>query len=279
MTEPFRLMNDLYILDSWMKKNSGLVAGFTTRNGGKSSEPFRSMNLAFHVNDNSDDVCENRRILAKKIGFPLQQWVSAEQTHGKNIRRITQNDRGKGALRYEDSIKDTDGFYTEEKGVLLTMCYADCVPIYFLAPKQQRIGIVHSGWKGTVQKIAGEMAAKWLSDGIDPTELFAAIGPSICQNCYQVDDRVIQQVDAVLSPNDDIPYVETEKGRYQLDLKALNRTILENAGLPKENILVTSLCTSCHHEFYSHRRDNGKTGRMLGFIGWNKEVSHLESSR
>lgn len=69
MTEPFRLMNDLYILDSWMKNNSGLVAGFTTRNGGKSSEPFRSMNLAFHVNDNSDDVCENRRILAKRSGF------------------------------------------------------------------------------------------------------------------------------------------------------------------------------------------------------------------
>jgi YfiH family protein len=278
MTEPFRLMDDLYILDSWMKKCSGLVAGFTTRNGGISSEPFHSMNLAFHVNDNSDDVCENRRILAKKIGFPIQQWVSAEQTHGKNLRQISKNDRGKGALRYEDSIKDTDGFYTEEKGVLLTMCYADCVPIYFLAPKWQRIGIVHSGWKGTVQKIAGEMVAKWLSDGIDPSELFAAIGPSICQNCYQVDDRVIQKVNAVLSPNDDIPYVETEKGRYQLDLKALNRIILEKAGLPKENILVTSLCTSCHHEFYSHRRDNGKTGRMLGFIGW-KEDSHLESSR
>ncbi|MBE3568665.1 MAG: peptidoglycan editing factor PgeF [Bacillales bacterium] len=278
MTEPFRLMNDLYVLDSWMKKYSGLVAGFTTRNGGISSEPFHRMNLAFHVNDNGDDVCENRRILAKKIGFPLQQWVSAEQTHGKNLRQITKHDRGKGALRYEDTIKDTDGFYTEEKGVLLTMCYADCVPIYFLAPKWQRIGIVHSGWKGTVQKIAGEMATKWLSDGIDPTELFVAIGPSICQNCYQVDDRVIRKVNAILSPNDDIPYVETEIGRYQLDLKALNLTILKKAGVPKENILVTSLCTSCHHEFYSHRRDNGKTGRMLGFIGW-KGVSHLESSR
>ena len=278
MTEPFRLKDDLYLLDSWMKKYSGLVAGFTTRNGGISSEPFRSMNLAFHVNDNSDSVCENRRILADKVEFPLSQWVSAEQTHGKNICRITKNDRGKGAVRYEDSIKDTDGFYTEEKGILLTMCYADCVPIYFLAPKWQRIGIVHSGWKGTVQKIAGEMVAKWLDDGIDPTGLFAAIGPSICQNCYQVDDRVIRKVDTVLSSGDEIPYFESEKGRYQLDLKTLNRIILEKAGLPRENILVTSLCTSCHHEFFSHRRDHGKTGRMLGFIGW-KEVFHLESNR
>lgn len=267
MSEPFQKKEkEFFIIENWNQINSRLIAGFTTKLGGQSEEQFASLNFGFHVGDDQKSVQSNRKLLSKKLGFSLDHWIGAEQTHDTYIAKVDHADAGKGALEYSSSIQRTDGLYTGEEDILLTLCFADCVPLFFYASNHHIIGIAHAGWKGTVNGIAKEMVDKWNLEGINPEEINVVIGPSICKNCYIVDDRVIEQVNTWVE--DDCPYQEISDGQYHLDLKKLNQMILLKAGVKLENIELTNYCTSCdHQEFFSHRRDHGKTGRMLSFIG------------
>ncbi|XNQ36028.1 polyphenol oxidase family protein [Bacillus sp. 1P10SD] len=138
------------------------------------------------------------------------------------------------------------------------------------------IGTAHAGWKGTVGKIAKEMITAWEKEGIKPEQIFVAIGPSICEKCYIVDERIIKLVENTLDGSRSLPYNLVSEGQFSLDLREVNRQILLASGVPDRNILLTRYCTSCNQEeFFSHRRDQGKTGRMLSFIGWKETADRL----
>lgn len=271
--EPFVLQEKEYlVLSDWVQKYPNLKAGFTTKNGGKSEKDYASLNLGFHVGDSLDTVRINRNIIANKLSFSLNHWVGAEQTHEVKIQKITKNDRGRGAADYTSAWKETDGFFTMEKNILLTLCFADCVPIYFFHPQSGAIGIAHAGWKGTVHGIAGEMIRTFQSEGIEAKDILVAIGPSICENCYIVDERVIKLVKNRLEGVDKKTYNLVSDHQFRLNLKECNKEILLHAGVKIEHIVQTEYCTSCHQEyFYSHRRDHGRTGRLMGFIGWKED--------
>ncbi|HJV17313.1 MAG TPA: peptidoglycan editing factor PgeF [Bacillales bacterium] len=275
--EPFVLQNTSYfILEEWMKRFPGLVAGITAKTSGFSKGEFESLNLGFHVGDELQDVLNNRKKISSQIGFPLEKWVGAEQTHHDLIRKVHRGDRGKGSDSYDTSFSGTDGFYTDEKGILLTLCFADCVPLFFLAPELGMIGAAHAGWKGTVKQIAKNMVELWQREGIRPEQIFVAIGPSICEKCYIVDKHVIDFVQKILEDVEKKPYNRIKEDQYSLDLREVNQIILLNAGIPAQNILVTEYCSSCNEmQFFSHRRNQGHTGRMLSFIGWKEDSSHL----
>jgi polyphenol oxidase len=275
--EPFVLKTKEYFsLDAWKKEWSDLVVGFTTKNGGVSQHDFSSLNFGFHVGDNMESVCLNKQRLSNLIDFPIDNWVAAEQTHGVHIKKIEKELCGSGSYQYENSIGDTDGFYTMEKGILLTLCFADCVPIYFIDKTTKTIGIAHAGWKGTINGIAKKMVRNWISEGINPKDVLVAIGPSICEKCYIVDDYVIDFVQKILEDVEKKPYNLINKGQYHLNLKDLNKLLLIKAGINESNIYVTDYCSSCNeYEFFSHRRDNGKTGRMMSFIGWKEDSQNL----
>lgn len=270
--DPFVLKEKEYFsLPNWVHIFPDLTVGFTTKNGGNSKAAFDSLNMGFHVKDTAEIVCDNRQILAERLTFPLPNWVGAQQTHEINIKKISKHEKGYGATNYETAFNGIDGFYTFENDILLTLCFADCVPIYFLHGESRAIGIAHAGWKGTVGGIAAEMIRKFQSEGIAANEISVAIGPSICENCYIVDDYVINLVHNKLEDVAILPYTKISAHQYQLNLKECNRLFLIKAGVPSENIQVTNLCTSCQSEhFYSHRRDQGKTGRMVSFIGWKE---------
>lgn len=270
--EPFTQKAEQVLnLSSWSHISDKLVAGFTTKNGGASEGDFKSFNLGLHVNDEDNSVISNRKLLADILRFPPENWVCSEQTHKNSIAKVTKKDLGAGVFTYEDSIKDTDGLYTTEKNILLTLCYADCVPLYFFAPSKQIIGIAHAGWKGTVQDIAGEMIRAWGHEGVKPDGIQAVIGPAIGKCCYIVDDYVINFVKN-LDKIESKPYEIVSDNQYRLDLKELNYQLMVRAGIPPENIQVSSYCTSCENQkFFSHRRDAGKTGRMMSFIGFKED--------
>lgn len=274
--EPFILQQQTFFsLEPWMDQYQGLVAGITTKNGGCSKGDYQSLNFGFHVGDDLQDVRMNRNLLAGTLGFPLHDWVGAEQVHDVAICKVTAADKGKGSASYDDSFKGTDGFYTSEPGILLTLCYADCVPLFFIAPEYGMIGTAHAGWKGTVKQIAVHMVDLWKQEGIDPQQIYITIGPSICKKCYIVDKHVIDLVQKILEGVEQKPYNLIKEAQYELDLREVNRQLLLAAGIPAKNILVTNYCSSCHqHEFFSHRRDHGKTGRMLSFIGWKEDACH-----
>ena len=269
--EPFTLTSkEFFSLEGWEKNNSHLVAGFTTKNGGKSKDNLTSLNMAFHVNDAKETVVNNRQILANKLAFPLTQWVGAEQTHQHNILVVTNDHIGYGSHDYESAIKDTDGLFTFEKNVLLTLCYADCVPLYFIHPGTKAIGIAHAGWQGTVKLIAKEMIDVFTSYKIPVEEIQVAIGPSITERHYIVDDRVITEVDKIITDRNKV-YHLVSPGQYHLNLQEVNKQILLHAGILERNIDITNYCT--FHEdtyFFSHRRDKGNTGRMMSYIGWRE---------
>ncbi|USG67574.1 peptidoglycan editing factor PgeF [Brevibacillus ruminantium] len=274
MNEPFMEQTNAagLRLQEWEKAFPGLVAGFTIRTGGVSAEPYGSFNMGLHVGDDDSHVVTNRRLLAESLEMSFDAWTCADQVHGNRVCEVTAGGAGKESLR--DVIPATDGLFTNKEGVLLTSFYADCVPLYFLDPSSGAIGLAHAGWKGTVSRIAEEMINAFCDTYKTKTEqLCIAIGPSIGGCCYEVDDRVIQEVrkSAREWPH---AVVSLKNGRYMLDLPRLNQEILEECGVAPENILRTGWCTSCRTDlFFSHRKEagvTGKTGRMASFIGWRK---------
>ena len=257
----------------WTEGHPNLVAGFTTKNGGVSKGHFSSMNPAFHVQDVAGDVVSNRKILAERIRVPAERMVGAEQTHETNIAKITAEHAGSGALDYVSALKQTDGLYTRERGVLLTLLFADCVPVFFFAPKHSLIGVAHAGWKGTVGGISKAMVEKWTRvEGVPLEDIYAAIGPSICPKCYMVDKKIIDLLALILEDETKTAYNQITDTQFALDLKKANALILRKSGILNKNIITSGLCTSCDESlFFSHRRDKGRTGRMMGFIGFKEE--------
>ncbi|WP_369902941.1 peptidoglycan editing factor PgeF [Bacillus manliponensis] len=269
MREPFIYKNGILHLQAW-EELGAIIAGFTTKKGGVSRDSFQGMNLGLHVNDDVQHVYENRRILSQTLQIPLKNWVCSEQVHDKYVVKVSKQEKGKGVFSYKDGIPNTDGIYTSEQDVLLTSCYADCVPLYFYAPSYGMVGLAHAGWKGTVLGIANEMIEKWNYEGIPSEDIRVAIGPSIGSCCYVVDDRVLEAAKKVITES--VPYETISDGQYAIDLKEINRLLCRQAGIKEENLIVSSLCTSCEEQlFFSHRRDRGTTGRMLSFIGFKEE--------
>ncbi|QTN01446.1 peptidoglycan editing factor PgeF [Sediminibacillus dalangtanensis] len=268
MKDPFQLSEESVLsIGGWHGLAPGLKAGFTTRQGGGSLPPYDTFNLGLHVKDDPDTVIANRQKLADITGFPLKDWVAAQQVHGTDIAVVSETDKGKGSKTQTDAILNVDGLITNQTGILCTAFFADCVPLYFFDPATRWIGIAHAGWRGTVNGMAEKMVSVLKEYDVQPETLLAAIGPSINVEAYQVDDKVIKLVPNGLE--DEVVH-RGETGTF-LDLQRLNELLLQRAGLPPENINRSKLCTFKENElFFSHRREEGKTGRMLGFIGWKE---------
>lgn len=249
-----------------------LFVGFSTRYGGVSRAPYQSLNLGFHVDDRDEDVVENRNRIAQDSGFPLSTWVGSEQIHGSRIHEVVKSDIGKGATTLDSAIQGTDGLYTKERGVLLTSLYADCVPLYFVAENDSLVGVCHAGWQGTVKQIGKTLLTEWsIKHGVKPANIHVLIGPSISVAQYEVNQAVVDQVEAVLPDVEEKPYSQTRPGHYKLDLRKVNQLLMLKEGILKEHIHMSTACTFMDDAFFSHRQEQGKTGRMMSMIGLKKD--------
>ncbi|HBA47549.1 MAG TPA: peptidoglycan editing factor PgeF [Lachnospiraceae bacterium] len=248
---------------------------FSTRLGGVSKGAYASMNFSVIRGDRPEDVLENYKRIAGILGCDTGDMVASHQTHTTNIRRVTGADRGKGISRERD-YEDVDGMITNEPGIVLVTYFADCVPLYFVDPVHRAIGLAHSGWRGTAGRM-GACMVRAMQDafGSRPEELYAAIGPSICRDCYEVSEDVAKQFkdmgESVVLPG-------KAPGKYQLDLWLANERILEQAGIPGERIAVTDLCT-CHNSEYlfSHRASGGKRGNLGAFLMLEPQEAHVDT--
>ena len=248
---------------------TGIVKhGFSTRKGGVSTGIFSSMNLNFKRGDDPDAVLENYRRMAAALNMRVEDMVLSDQTHTTNVRVITEEDRGKGILRPQD-YSDVDGMITNVPGIVLVTSYADCVPLYFVDPVRKAIGLSHSGWKGTVGHIGQKTVEKMREVyGSEPKDIVVAIGPSICQSCYEVSDDVAEAFRANFTADEaaDI-LLDKGNGKYQLDLWKANWYVLTDAGILPEHLSVTDLCTACHPDLlWSHRKTNGQRGGLSAFL-------------
>lgn len=246
-----------------------LVNAFSTRLGGVSGGIWSSMNLNFNVGDESENVISNFRIFGDAIGVRTEDMVFSHQTHTVNVMRVDNSMKGMGILRERD-FHDIDGLVTNEAGICLVTSYADCVPLYFADINNHAIGLSHSGWRGTAENIAKatyEMMRE--SYGTKPSDLLVCIGPSICQDCYEVSADVAEQFRAVYDSRE-ICGILKEKGdgKYLLNLHNACRANLINIGINEENIIMPDICTCCNNALlFSHRASKGKRGGLCAFLG------------
>lgn len=263
----------------------GIEHLFTTRLGGVSCGEYATLNFSIVRGDKPEAVLENYGRIGEVMGAKPMDFVTTDQTHTTNIRVVTMEDAGKGVTCSRD-YTDIDGLITAEKGLVLSCFTADCVPVYFVDPVKQIIGVAHSGWRGTVAGMGAKMVERMVQEfGCEPANIIAAIGPSICQDCYEISEEVAVQFrqgfwdgenieeycreahEVGLHPTGKLLLPGKEAGKYQLDLWLANVVVLRSAGVLLENIEVTDICTNCNPDYlFSHRASGGKRGNLAAFL-------------
>ena len=257
----------VYLTWPAIEKIEGIRHAFSTRIGGVSKEHLSSMNLSFSRGDDPANVRENYRRFCEAAGFEVENIVTSDQTHTTKVRYVTKADCGSGVTRDRD-FHDIDGMITDEPGVVLATFYADCVPLYFVDPVHRAIGLSHSGWRGTVHKMGqATLDAMHERFGTEAKDVIAAVGPSICQDCYEVSGDVAVEFERAFAGHEHEILIAKENGKYQLDLWKANEIVLLDAGVLPEHIEITDICTCCNPDLlFSHRASHGKRGNLGAFL-------------
>lgn len=258
----------VYLTFPWLEETGVVLHGFTTRLGGVSKGDCSSMNLSFSRGDEEAAVYENYRRIAEAVGFSSENVVCSDQTHTTNVRRVGKEEKGCG-LYSPRPYQDVDGLITNEPGVTLATFYADCVPLYLVDPVKKAVGLSHSGWRGTTGKI-GKVTVEAMERefGSRPEDILAVIGPSICQDCYEVSEDVAEAFRSAYLPAVwERLLLKKENGKYQLNLWEACRENFLEAGIPEDNIVMPEICTCCNPSFlFSHRASKGKRGNLAAFL-------------
>lgn len=250
-------------------QETGIVtSAFSTRLGGVSEGYYSSLNLSFDRGDDPARVLENFKRIGASMGVNVEDMVLSKQTHTTNVRVVTAEDKGKGIMQ-ERNYTDVDGMITNVPGICLVTSYADCVPLYFVDPVKKAIGLSHSGWRGTVGKI-GKNTVQLMQEnfGSKPEDLLAAVGPSVCMDCYEVSEDVIEQFKKAFEKKywEDLFY-KKENGKYQLNLWKANELIFLESGILPEHMAITNVCTHCNSKIlYSHRTMGNNRGNLCAFL-------------
>lgn len=232
----------------WLQAElGGARAAFATRAGGVSPVPFDSLNLGVLTDDGNDAVVENRRRLAAALGFEPERIPIGLQVHGAELAFHAGPQEPSPFVRPGSPIPEVDGHVVTAPGLAPLVFTADCLPVALSGPGG--VAMLHCGWRGLAGGIVAAGAA-----AVGATD--AAIGPGIGPCCYEVGPEVL---DAFAGLGEGVA-----TGRM-LDLVEVARRLLLAAGV--ERIEAAGLCTSCEPElFFSHRRDDGRTGRQGGLV-------------
>ncbi|MHB8961749.1 MAG: peptidoglycan editing factor PgeF [Saccharofermentanales bacterium] len=247
---------------------------FSTRVGGISDSVYKSMNLGFSRGDDPQNVLHNFNAFCGATGIDIHSLVFGAQTHSTNVRRVYAADRGSGIDR-PVPWTDTDGLATSDPDVFLATFYADCVPLYFIDTVKRAVALSHAGWRGTVSGMAAATIRLMVSEfGSSPSDIQAAIGPSIGRCCFEVGQEVADEFDRLPGGFTDgcirnkTGAYEGSPAKYRIDLKEINRRMMIGSGILPEHIEVADICTSCNSEWlFSHRASDGERGSLCAVLG------------
>lgn len=239
--------------------DQNIIHGMFTRHGGVSPQPWASLNQGGLVGDERSHVVENRRRIFAALDLPVESIYDAWQVHGTHVICADQ------PRPLDAPHEKADAILTDRKGITLFMRFADCVPVVLYDPVKRVIGLVHAGWRGTVERAAGVAVERMQAQyGSRPDDVLACIGPSICTAHYEVGEDVQIAARAAFGEKAEALLLRQNSGIH-FDLWSANRLALEEAGV--RQVEVAGLCTACHPEdWYSHRAEHGKTGRYGAVI-------------
>ncbi|MFC5590028.1 peptidoglycan editing factor PgeF [Sporosarcina soli] len=241
--------------------NPKFIAGMTM----KDEAELESNNMALHVCSTPDDIVENRKKLAASLQCGLDRFICAQQTHSDHFHKVTLADKGRGASRLETAIADTDALYTYEPDLVLCSFTADCVPVIFYNEVNGLVGVIHSGWQGTVKEITRKLFEHLLHvEQCDPGDFHVQLGAALSQEKFEVDEDVYLKFKA-LGYADDFMCYKPKTEKYHIDNQLTVKKQCELAGIPSEQITIDTTCTFKSADGFSYREDK-QSGRHLSFI-------------
>lgn len=233
------------------------VTAFSTlRAGGVSRGEYASFNICPYTGDQSEDVEINRCLLANFLGIPDNHIVLPHQTHSTEVRSLDTPI----ALH---TLEGVDALITDKPGLCVGVSTADCIPVLLYDAAHRAVAAIHAGWRGTKGRIVERTLSLMQKEyGTRPAKLFAAIGPGISGDAYEVGDELPQQFCEAGFPMDEIAF--KINGHYHLDLPRANTLELIRLGVPADHIHHCNLCTYTHHQrFFSARRQGISSGRIF----------------
>jgi len=251
-----------FLQPSWAGDGTGICAGFTTRNGGISRPPYNSLNLGYNTADHRSNVEGNRSMVARAFDLPPHMLLTVQQTHGSDI--LVLNEANYDLSHFQGV--ECDAIVTNQSGIMIGILVADCYPVLLYDKRHRAVAAIHAGWRGAaaglIQKTINSLRQEF---GSAPEDLYAAVGPGIGAHRYEV-DRPVRDAFRAGTDNWSRIAAETGLGKWLLDLRLSCQLQLAAAGLSPERIEAVEQDTCCHRElFFSFRRDNGETGRQMGF--------------
>jgi len=254
-------------------EEAGFTNAFSTRLGGVSPFPDKSLHLSFK-NDTPDHVRENRRRFLSTLGASDFKIVTPEQTHSSDSSVV--DDMVLETLQQKEDYEPRgDALVTNRMKILLGVKTADCLPLLIGDPETGVMAAVHAGWNGTLEKITEKTIDTLINlFGVEPENCLAAMGPAACGGCYEVGEDVAGPIRNTFSYHEDLLFPSPNASKYFLDVKLANAMQLLSAGLSPLNIFGADECPMHENQLFFSHRIEGKTagdkvGRMLSVIGRN----------
>lgn len=259
-------VNGLTLHVSTLLEELEVPHAFTTRYGGASTDVFSSLNLGLNRGDDPGKVRENYHRVCEALGVDMRKLVLSSQIHEDTVRKVTEEDAGKGLDRKINY--NADGLATNVPGLTLTTFGADCLTILLYDPVKKAIANVHAGWRGTALGIVDRAVERMEREyGSQAADLVAAIGPGISKCCFETHGEVPEAMLTALGEDVSEFVVSLGGGKYKVDLKGINALRLKKKGVAATKIDTSPDCTMCSHEkYWSHRYTQGKRGSQAALI-------------
>ncbi|GAB4424222.1 MAG: peptidoglycan editing factor PgeF [Anaerolineae bacterium] len=258
---PVRVQNLLLYRIVAFEAYPNLRHAIFTRQGGYSQSPFASLNLGLSVGDDPETVNKNYEQVCGALDISPDQTVSCHLIHSADVLTVDSANRRR-------VMGQADGLITATPGIYLSMRFGDCTPLIFFDPARGAVGLTHAGWRGTMQNAAGATVRAMIQEfDCRAGDIIAVIGPAIGPCCYEVGPEVIDAAATAFSHSASLFVRGNGRAdRAHFNMWEANRRQLAAAGV--EQIIQSELCTACRtDQFFSHRAEQGRTGRFGVIIG------------
>jgi len=252
-----------------MSKYSKIKHFISTNRRKNDDKIFYDFNISLESNDKIEKIIQNRKSLSKTVNIPLENFVMQNQVHGNNVKIISAKHKGKGVYKHSNTIQDNDAMITNIPGICLFLFAADCVPILFYDKKKEVIGAAHSGWQGTIKKIAQKTVLKMrevYQSSI--SDIIVGIGPSISVKNYEIGENVLKEGEKTFGTIENYFQLNKSTDKYHFDLWHANKQQLIDVGIKPENIEISEMCTFDNSDFFfsARKKNTGRFGAGIMII-------------
>ena len=256
---------DIQLLQFDIFKQFGNILNYSTcRTGGVSENHLSSLNLGFTVGDNPEKVTENRLLLANKLGIDAFDMIFAKQSSEDEVAVVKSSMKASKIGEIHPKLINVDALVTNETGLCISVLTADCVPVLIYDSEKKVIAVVHAGWKGTSMKIVLKTILKMIEEfKTNPKNIFAVIGPSISPSVYEIGNDVIEIFQNSFGTDSKKILQPISGSKSLLDMWLANSLLLQELGVPQNQIEFCNYCTySNPDKFFSARFNKNLTGRF-----------------